>query len=275
MKPAKFKEANTVFAEHQPEYQPLPAFRDEEGEVISCWELSDAEVAKIAKTKMLWLRQLTFNSPLQPILPTLDYPFKNCQGDGAYLFFDTETIGLPADYKAPSSALENWPRAIQIAWVVADEDGNEIKAVSHLIKPNGFEIPEAATEIHGITTEMAIEQGVILGDVVQGFIDDLDGKVAVAHNISFDRRIVGAELIRCGFDDVIGETKGVCTMTSSVSFCKLPSRRGYKWPTLSELHFKLFGESFEGAHDALVDVRACARCFFELKRLGVIGDAKC
>ena len=186
------------------------------------------------------------------------------------MFFDTETIGLPADYKAPSSDLENWPRAIQIAWVVADEDGNVIKSQSRVIKPDGFEIPEAATEIHGITTEMALAEGVSLHDVVQEFIDDLQGKMPVAHNISFDRRILGAELIRCGFDDVIGETKGVCTMTSSVGYCKLPSRRGYKWPTLSELHHKLFGETFEGAHDALVDVRACARCFFELKRLGVV-----
>mgnify|MGYP000730892693 CR=1 FL=1 len=37
-----------------------------------------------------------------------------------------------------------------------------------------------------------------------------------------------------------------------------------------ELHQKLFGEGFEGAHHALADVRACARCYFELVRLGVL-----
>jgi len=33
---------------------------------------------------------------------------------------------------------------------------------------------------------------------------------------------------------------------------------------------KLFEEAFEGAHRALVDVRACARCYFELKRRKIV-----
>lgn len=44
---------------------------------------------------------------------------------------------------------------------------------------------------------------------------------------------------------------------------KLPRN---KWPTLQELHTFLFGVGFEGAHDALVDVRACAKCYWEIQR---------
>jgi hypothetical protein len=33
---------------------------------------------------------------------------------------------------------------------------------------------------------------------------------------------------------------------------------------------KLFEVEFEEAHDALVDVNATAKCYFELKRLNVI-----
>lgn len=71
MKPVEFTGHNVVFAKDQPEYQPLPALRipGVQGEIISCWELTDDEVEVIARTKRLYLSQLTFNGPLQPILP--------------------------------------------------------------------------------------------------------------------------------------------------------------------------------------------------------------
>jgi DNA polymerase III epsilon subunit-like protein len=59
-------------------------------------------------------------------------------------------------------------------------------------------------------------------------------------------------------------------MQSSTDFCRLPGRYGFKWPTLQELHGILFGEPMEGAHRALSDVRACARCYGELKRKGLV-----
>ena len=39
---------------------------------------------------------------------------------------------------------------------------------------------------------------------------------------------------------------------------------------MDELHRTLFETSVDGAHQALVDVRACVRCFFELKRRQVL-----
>jgi DNA polymerase III epsilon subunit-like protein len=86
---------------------------------------------------------------------------------------------------------------------------------------------------------------------------------------------VKAELIRSAMSHIeLGERgiKMTCTMFSSTAHCAIQGSRGNKWPKLEELHQKLFGEGFEGAHDALVDVQACARCFFELKRLGVIKE---
>jgi len=57
-----------------------------------------------------------------------------------------------------------------------------------------------------------------------------------------------------------------------VSWCKIPkaSGRGYKWPTLNELHLQLFQEEFTGSHNAGADVEACARCYFELRKRGII-----
>ena len=75
MKPVKFKEVNVTFAENQSEYLPLPACRDKDGQVISCWQLTFIERLKILFSGILWLRQLTFNQKLQPQLPEIDRPF--------------------------------------------------------------------------------------------------------------------------------------------------------------------------------------------------------
>jgi hypothetical protein len=49
-----------------------------------------------------------------------------------YLFFDTETSGLPRTHKAPVSDLDNWPRIVQIAWLLIDEQGRQHQAVTSL-----------------------------------------------------------------------------------------------------------------------------------------------
>lgn len=76
MKPIKFKEANFTFAVNQPQYQPLPAWRGDDGTVISCWQLSRRERLKLLVTGKIWLRVLTFNKPLQPQRLDVDRPFK-------------------------------------------------------------------------------------------------------------------------------------------------------------------------------------------------------
>lgn len=68
MKPVEFKGQNVVFGEGQPEYQPLPALRMPDGEVITCWEISDDELKLIQETKRIYLKQLTFNNPIQPVM---------------------------------------------------------------------------------------------------------------------------------------------------------------------------------------------------------------
>lgn len=63
----KFRECNVTFAEDQPEYTPLPAFRDDTGMTITCWQLSPDEVEEVKRTGQVYLSQLTFNQPLQPV----------------------------------------------------------------------------------------------------------------------------------------------------------------------------------------------------------------
>ncbi len=188
-----------------------------------------------------------------------------------YLFFDTETTGLPKNWKAPLTDLDNWPRMVQLAYFLADADGNKILAGDFIIKPEGFTIPEEVVRIHGITTERANKEGVALGPVLQGFQAAMDrAQYLVAHNMSFDEKIVGAEFLRNGMPDSLPAKKRVCTMHSSTDYCAIPGPYGNKWPKLLELHTKLFKAGFESAHNAAADVAAMVKCFWELKRLGVI-----
>jgi len=189
-----------------------------------------------------------------------------------YVFFDCETTGLPRNYKAPPSDVNNWPRVIQLAWLVADGDGTEQKAVAHVIRPDGFTIPSSATKIHGITTERAMEEGADLGPVMEQFAGALEepGAVLIAHNVEFDLGCVGAEFHRVLSRNPLQGLPKICTMRGTTEVCRLPGPYGYKWPKLDELHFHLFREPLAEAHEALADVRACVRCFFELKERGLM-----
>jgi len=72
MKPVKFYGQNCTFAEDQPQYTPLPAFKDEEGNVVTCWELSNEDFEKLVETRRIYLSVKTFNNPLQPLFMSAD-----------------------------------------------------------------------------------------------------------------------------------------------------------------------------------------------------------
>ena len=182
------------------------------------------------------------------------------------LFFDTETTGVPKNYNAPSSDLENWScRLVQIAWILTSDNGTTLSQGNFIIKPEGFEIPQAATDVHGITTETALEVGEDLKKVMYYFLGAAKcADVIVGHNISYDMHVAGAELIRTWGKDYIESIPTICTMKSSIEFCAIPGKYGNKFPKLQELHKKLFGSEFDDAHDAMADILATQKCFYEL-----------
>ena len=82
-----------------------------------------------------------------------------------YLIFDTETTGLPKSWNAPITNTENWPRGVfklhgncMMKWEMSLEHND------FLIKPEGYNIPYDAERIHGISTELAEEQGISLAE---------------------------------------------------------------------------------------------------------------
>ncbi|MBT8255838.1 MAG: DNA polymerase III subunit alpha, partial [Bacteroidia bacterium] len=190
-----------------------------------------------------------------------------------YLIFDTETTGLPKRWNAPVTDTDNWPRCIQIAWQLHDETGVMLEHQDYLIQPDGFDIPYDSERIHGISTELAKQQGAPLNEVSSKFVDALSkAKFIVGQNVGFDISIMGCELFRQGIDNPMPEMKVLDTCTETTALlCELPGGRGgkFKLPTLTELHQFLFNEPFEEAHNATADVEATARCFFELVRQNV------
>lgn len=189
------------------------------------------------------------------------------------LFFDSETNGLPIDYKASYTDVDNWPRVISLAWILADENRKVHAHGYDLIYPDGWEMPtEKFWTDKGYTQENNIAHGKKIADVLTLFLAaKQEADLLVAHNLNFDHRIVWAEFIRAGMEPRSGMNK-LCTMMKGTSVAKIPAAkgRGYKWPKLEELYTFLFRAQMENAHDAGADVRACMDCFYRMIDLGAI-----
>jgi DNA polymerase III epsilon subunit-like protein len=200
------------------------------------------------------------------------------------LFFDTETTGLPKSRNARNHDVDNWPRLVQLSWLLKGHDGpreadlstDKMVVRNRLVIPWGFQIPPEAMNIHGITNTMASEDGISIQEALYEFLVAVEmADLLIGHGVYFDKSVVGAELIRLGMESAYEIFKGVNrfdTMAKSTKICKLPKPgggKGYKWPKLQELHKHLFGVEFEDAHDAYADVQATVKCYEALIEQGV------
>ena len=149
--------------------------------------------------------------------------------------------------------------------------GNLIEAQDYLVKPEGFNIPYDAEQIHGISTELAEKNGIPLSDVLEKFNVALSKtQFVVGQNVDFDLNIMGCEFYRESTATTLNELPVLDTCTEKTALlCKIPGGRGgkFKLPTLTELHNHLFGTAFAEAHNATADVEATTRCFLELIRI--------
>lgn len=202
-----------------------------------------------------------------------------------FLIYDVETTGFPDNWGAPVENVSNWPEIVQIAWQKRNNEGEIVSSASMIVKPDGYIIPQKSTDIHGITTERAKEVGSSLPLVMtlfaKEFTEDVKAGiplVAVCHNVNFDKRVVGSRFCKLGgiakteFFPMFNSLPHFCTMQNSTDYCKLPNpkRKGtFKFPNLQELHFKVFGTQFEGAHTAGGDVDATANILFALRKRGI------
>ena len=196
-----------------------------------------------------------------------------------YLFFDTETNGLP-DKKQPPS-WDGQPRICQLGAILCDQYGGVKAEMNLLVRPDGWVIPEAASNIHGITQGTADRYGLSIKGVLSIFERLLaKSETLVAHNIQFDLFMLSIECSQSGV--ALGLPRQyACTMEDARGVLKLPptpkmaacGMTEFKRPNLQEAYRHFFGKEFEGAHDAMADVRACRDVYFALNRPAPKGAA--
>ncbi len=203
------------------------------------------------------------------------------------LFYDTETQGLPL-FSEPSEDPRQ-PHIVQLAALLMCLDTRrEIASMDVIVRPEGWTIPDEVAALHGITTEHAMDVGVTEDTALEMLMalwgaDRPEQRHLIAHNESFDRRIVRIGLKR-HFDpmdpnrmpslsDMWKAARAECTQQLSTPILKLPptekmmaaGRMHHKSANLGEAYRHFTGCELVGAHSAMVDVRACATVYFASK----------
>lgn len=203
------------------------------------------------------------------------------------LFLDTETQSLPL-FDQPSEHPDQ-PHVVQLGAMLIDLDTRkELATLDLIIRPDGWTIPDQVAAVHGITTEMARDLGVsevVAVDALLSMWRPAPGneRLWIAHNSPFDQRIIRIAIKRF-FDqrepgaatplsDVWKAARCECTQRLATPILKLPptakmraaKRFHHKSANLGEAYQHFTGKPLEGAHNALVDVRACAAVYFAIK----------
>jgi DNA polymerase-3 subunit epsilon len=200
------------------------------------------------------------------------------------LFYDTETTGLPL-WHDPSDDPRQ-PHIVQLAAALVDlETRRTVESMDVIVRPDGWTIPDDVAALHGITTERALDVGVPEVLAVDMLLGLWAHRKRIAHNESFDARIVRCALKRYhdvrDHDPVMPPSdrwkigKASCTATLATPICALPptdkmrkaGRHHNKTPNLGEAYRHFTGRQLENAHTALADVQACIEVFFAIQDL--------
>lgn len=175
--------------------------------------------------------------------------------------FDTETSGLSSN-----------DCAVQTAIGFFRADGSAMGFYNKLWKlPPGVKISASAMRKHKITTSALEREGVDAGPEIRAVHRILKtmkkrGKTIVAHNASFDVRMLKQTAAKNGFTEWSIETADVfCTMQRAKPHCELVSDKTGKpkAPSNAELYQILSGEAPNGPlHDAVFDIKVTGKSFF-------------
>jgi DNA polymerase III epsilon subunit-like protein len=208
-----------------------------------------------------------------------------------FLVFDTETTGLPRIKFICPGYLEQWPHIVQFSYVIYDNTSNTLEINDNIIKiPDNIDIPKESSDIHSITKIMTNKYGVELDEVFQKFFQQVQtADYIIGHNINFDINMIRVELLRKIYksehDGIIHNIEEIqlwkqylnelqnkkniiCTMKTNTYFCNITAVSKYgktyiKYPTLNQLHNKLFSTEPKMLHDSSVDILVTLRCYMK------------
>lgn len=193
--------------------------------------------------------------------------------DRHYLVFDTETTGLP-DWKLAADAAGQ-PRVASWCMIFLNQNLDEEFRWSSLVRPDGWAMPVEAEAINGLSNERLLLEGSSIEWALSLLVMALEQRrTLVAHNLSFDAKMMRGELRRAGLDRYTNRVlTGVCTMRGLEQACALPhpSRIGrYKFPRLSEAAEIILGETLQGAHNCIHDTTCCVRLLRAMRDRGLL-----
>jgi hypothetical protein len=191
-----------------------------------------------------------------------------------FLLFDVSTNGKPKNWKAHFTDTFSWPKLIHLSWLLYDKKGELTEEGDYLINPTGFDLDPDSLQRAGVDEDMLVKEGVPVRQALEAFDKALHEAIYVfAFNLQYNENVVLAEFYRANMDHHLSQAERFCLMRESTYFCKIKGRDGgYKWPSLSELHAKLYNTSFDGIGNAKKDVMAISRCFNRLLNLGQLDD---
>lgn len=193
------------------------------------------------------------------------------------LFYDTETTGLPL-FNEPSEDPRQ-PHLVQLgAALVNMETRAVVASMDVIVRPAVWEIPKDISDIHGITTEAALDLGVSESMAIGMFLEMWaeGARTRIAHNETFDARILRIALLRHEDEPLADAWKAApaeCTARLSTPICKIPptermkaaKRFHHKTPNLSEAYEFFTGQQLQNAHSAMADVRGCMAVYWVIQ----------
>lgn len=207
------------------------------------------------------------------------------------MVFDTETTGLPGSRYISPDTLHLWPFIVQFSYIIYNiNDDAVIKTSDFIIKlPDTEKITDDSVKFHGITNEISISKGVPVKIALEKFFTDLKSvDLLVGHNLSFDIDMIRVELIRLIHLNISNENDAFirncksnlhylnnyknfhCTMKENINLCKITARNRFgeeyfKWPSLCELHEKLFNTKPLNLHNSFNDIVVTLRCYCKIR----------
>lgn len=190
-----------------------------------------------------------------------------------YLVFDSSGATAPKSWKSDYTDVFNWPRMVHLSWIVLDEKLNPLKDYNCVVKPEGFKFTEEVLKHCNIDDEDIESKAEDLKQILEVFNKDVqEAKYIFTHNETFNASVVGAEFLRKNMKNPLPYVDVFCLMREATWFCKLKGKKGYKWPSLTELHAICFKQKYSPANNARADVIAATRCFKKLMLLGELED---
>lgn len=161
------------------------------------------------------------------------------------IVFDWETTGLTLHADAP---VHKQPRGIEFASILLDARGEVEEEFTQLINPEEPISPEI-TKITGLTDADVRDAPTFLVAWPLIARQFSLSRLAIAHNLPFDRAILRAELARAELTEFPWPARELCTVGAYRCF----------WgrnPKLTELYEMVLGKPLAQTHRALDDVRA-------------------